>query len=100
MSEHKYTTNKGWSNRPFKGEWAKTLQKFLQKQQDTVPAGWFRGEDALGKMGFKGTSSGHRNKLLNTMTAEGFLEKKNFRIFDGSNRRVVAISHYRLKKQS
>lgn len=96
----KYPTNKGWSKKGFEGDWAKTLQKFLSKQQDEVPAGWIRGEEALNKMGFKGNASGHRNKLLNMMANAGFLEKKNFRIFDGSNRRVMAITHYRLKKQA
>ena len=92
----KCPTNKGWSKRKFEGEWAQTLQKFLAKQQEEVPPGWARGEEALSKMGFKGTPSGHRNKLLNMMTKAGFLDKKTFRIFDGSNRRLMEIVHYKI----
>ena len=89
-------SNKGWSKKKFEGEWAKTLQNFLEKKQDEVPKGWVRAEEALQKMGYNGNSSGQRNKLLNAMAREGFLEKKNFKIFDGSGRRVTSITHYRL----
>jgi len=91
-------TNKGWSKRPFNGEWAETLKKFLERKQDKVPEGWLRSDDCLQKMGFVGACSGQRNKLLNRMVEEGFVLKKNFRIFDGSGRRISAITHYKLKK--
>ena len=91
------TASKGWSKKKFQGEWAKTLQKYLSKQQDEVPDGWVRGDEALQKMGLKGACSGQRNKLLNRMVEDGFLEKKDFRIFDGSGRRISAISHYKIK---
>lgn len=91
---------KGWTKMGFKGEWAKTLQNYLQKKQDIVPAGWVRSEEALQKMGFIGNCSGQRNKLLNAMFKEGYLEKRDFKIFDGSGRRVTAITHYKLKGNS
>ena len=88
--------SKGWSKKKFEGEWAKTLQKFLARQQDEVPKGWLRSDAALRKMGLLGASSGHRNKLLNRMTEEGFLEKRDFKIFDGSGRRISPITHYKI----
>jgi len=94
----KKSPTKGWSKRKFVGEWAKTLQRFLAKQQDNVPPGWLRIEDALRRMGIVGVSSGHRNKMLNRMRDEGFLEKKDFKVFDGSGRRVTSITHYKIIK--
>jgi len=88
--------SKGWSKKKFDGEWAKTLQKFLAKQQDEVPDGWVKSDEALRKMGLMGACSGQRNKLLQRMTASGFLLKKDFKIFDGSGRRVTAITHYKI----
>ena len=82
-------SNKGWQNKKFEGEWAKTLQNFLAKKQDDVPKGWLRAEQALEKMGYAGDSSGQRNKLLNAMVREGFLEKKNFKILLGLNMQFV-----------
>ena len=93
-------SNKGWNKMKFEGEWAKTLQNFLAKKQDDVPKGWLRAEEALEKMGYSGDSSGQRNKLLNAMVKEGFLEKKNFKIFDGTGRRVTAITHYKITAKS
>ena len=87
---------KTWTEIGFKGEWAQTLKKYLEKQQDEVPAGWLKGDQALRKMGLMGACSGQRNKLLNRMVEDGFLEKKDFRIFDGSGRRVTAITHYKI----
>jgi hypothetical protein len=89
-------TSKGWSQKKFEGEWAKTLQKFLEKQQDEVPKGWIRAEEALRRMGFSGNSCGQRNKILNAMTRDGVLLKKEFRVFDGSGRRISAIVHYKI----
>ena len=57
------------------GEWAKTLQNYIAKNQEKVPAGFVRADDALKKMGFSGNSAGQRNKLLNAMAREGWLEK-------------------------
>lgn len=88
--------NIGWSKMKFEGAWAKTLQKYLAKKQDIVPAGWLKADEALNKMGYAGNSSGQRNKLLNQMAKDGVLQKKNFRIFDGSGRRISAITHYKL----
>lgn len=88
--------SKGWSKKKFEGEWAQTLKKYLEKQQDEVPVGWLKGDEALRKMGLMGACSGQRNKLLNRMVEEGFLEKKDFRIFDGSGRRISAITHYKI----
>lgn len=85
-----------WNKKKLSGEWAKTLQKYLAKQQDEVPANWVRGEAALQKMGLAPNSSGQRNKLLGNMVQGGFLEKKNFRIFDGTGRRVTSITHYKI----
>ncbi|NBW99175.1 hypothetical protein EBR03_06345 [bacterium] len=96
----KKAPSKGWSKKKFEGEWAQTLHKFLSKQQEEVPAGWLKGDVALRKMGLMGAASGQRNKLLNRMTEEGFLEKKDFRIFDGSGRRISAITHYKIKGKS
>lgn len=89
-----------WSKMGFKGEWADTLQRFLSKQQEEVPPGWITGEKALKKMGLMGHCSGQRNKLLQRMVEDGFLERKIFRVFDGSGRRVTPIAHYKLSKQS
>ena len=89
-------TNAGWNKMKFEGEWAKTLQKYLLKKQDRVPDGWVKSDEALRRMGFSGNSAGQRNKLLNTMAREGFLQKKDFKIFDGTGRRVVPITHYRI----
>jgi hypothetical protein len=91
-------TSKGWSKKKRTGEWAETLQNFLSKKQDVVPPGWLRSDDALHKMGLSGSCSGQRNKLLNSMHREGFLEKKDFKIFDNSGRRVTAITHYKIAK--
>jgi hypothetical protein len=91
---------KQWTEIGFKGEWAETLQKFLSKQQDEVPPGWITGENALKKMRLLGHCSGQRTKLLQRMTEEGFLEKKIYRVFDGSGRRVTPIAHYKLAKVS
>lgn len=91
-------TSKGWSKKKFEGEWAKTLQNFLTKQQDKVPEGWVRADEALKKMGFSGNSCGQRNKILNQMAKAGVLFKKDFRIFDGSGRRISAIVHYKISK--
>lgn len=88
--------SKSWTSKKFNGEWARTLQKYLAKQQDIVPPGWLTSENALRKMGLKGASSGQRNKLLNQMARDGFLQKKDFRIFDGSGRRVTAIAHFKI----
>lgn len=88
--------SKGWSKKKFEGEWAQTLKKYLEKQQDKVPPGWFKGDQALRKMGLMGACSGQRNRLLNRMVEDGFLEKKDFRIFDGSGRRISSISHYKI----
>lgn len=93
-------SNKGWSKMKFEGEWAKTLQNFLAKKRDTVPKGWIRSEDALEKMGYARSCSGQRNRLLAAMVAEGYLEKRDFKIFDGTGRRVTAITHYKLKGKS
>lgn len=91
-------SSKGWSKRPFVGEWALTLKKFLAKQQDEVPEGWLRSEECLKKMGLHSACSGQRNQLLNRMVQENFLLKRNFRIFDGSGRRISSIVHYKLKE--
>jgi len=91
-------TSKGWSKKKFEGEWAKTLQDFLTKQQDKVPPGWIRSEEALKRMGFSGNCGGQRNKILNQMAKAGILLKKDFRVFDGSGRRISAITHYKISK--
>ena len=87
-----------WSKMEFKGEWAETLHRFLSKQQEQVPPGWITGDVALRKMGLNGVASGQRNKLLQRMTHDGYIEKKVFRVFDGSGRRVTPIIHYKLVK--
>ena len=89
-------TSKGWSKKKFTGEWAKTFQAFLQKQQDEVPPGWVRSEEALKRMGFAGNCGGQRNKVLTQMARAGVLLKKDFRVFDGSGRRISAITHYKI----
>jgi len=91
---------KQWTEIGFKGEWAETLKKFLSKQQDVVPPGWITGEKALKKMGLMGHCSGQRNKLLQRMVEDGFLDKRIYRVFDGSGRRVTQIAHYKLIKTS
>lgn len=89
--------NKGWNKLKFEGEWAQTLKKYLERQQDPVPPGWLRAEGAAKAMGFKGNHSGGSvNKLINGMVREGLLLKKDFRIFDGSGRRITAITHYKI----
>ena len=89
-------TSKGWSKRKFSGEWAKALQNYLQKKVDEVPPGWVRSEDALKKMGYSGDAGGQRNGLLKKMVASGVLQQKTFRVFDGSQRRISSIIHYKI----
>jgi hypothetical protein len=47
-------------------------------------------------MGFAGNCGGQRNKVLNQMARAGVLLKKDFRVFDGSGRRISAITHYKI----
>ena len=89
-------TSKGWSKRKFNGEWAKALQNYLQKKVDEVPPGWVRSEEALRKMGYSGDAGGQRNGLLKKMVKEGILVQKEFRVFDGSGRRLSPIIHYKI----
>ena len=89
-------SSKGWSKRKFSGEWAKALENYLAKKQDVVPAGWVRSDEALRKMGYSGDAGGQRNGLLKKMVASGILERKEFKIFDGSRRRVSSIVHYKI----
>ena len=89
-------TSKGWSKRKFTGEWAKALENYLAKKQEIVPPGWVRSDEALRKMGYSGDAGGQRNGLLKKMVAAGILERKEFRIFDGSRRRVSSIVHYKI----
>jgi len=90
---------KTWTEIGFKGEWAQTLKKYLKKQQDDVPPGWLRIEQALRQMGFSTKHpGGHGISLLNSMVRDGVLEKKLFRIFDGSGRRITQIAHYKIVK--
>ena len=93
--------NKAWNKIGFKGEWAQTLKKYLERQQDQVPKEWLRTDEALRAMGFKSKhTGGSSNKLINQMVDAGFLLKKDFRIFDGSGRRISAITHYKIKGKS
>ena len=92
-------TSNGWSKRKFSGEWAKALQNYLEKKQDEVPPGWVRSEEALKRMGYSGDAGGQRNGLLKKMVKEGILLQKEFRVFDGSGRRISAIVHYKIAKK-
>ena len=92
------TKNKQWTKIGFKGEWAQTLHKFLSKQQDDLPPGWFTADNALKKMGLTGRACSHRNKLLKRMHDAGFIDKKDFRVFDSTGRRISPITHYKLVK--
>ena len=89
-------TNKGWSKKKFSGEWAKALQNYLEKKQDEVPSGWVRSEEALRRMGYSGDAGGQRNGLLKKMVKDGILLQKQFRVFDGSGRRLSPILHYKI----
>lgn len=88
--------SKGWSKKKFKGEWAKALQNYLEKKQDEVPPGWIRSDEALRRMGYAGDAGGQRNGLLKRMVKDGILLQKQFRIFDGSGRRLSPIIHYKI----
>ncbi len=88
--------SKGWSKRKFTGEWAKALQAYLQKKVEEVPPGWVRSEEALKKMGYAADAGGQRNGLLKKMVKEGILLQKEFRVFDGSGRRLSPILHYKI----
>jgi hypothetical protein len=90
--------NKSWAKIGFKGEWAQTLHKFLSKQQDVLPPGWLTADSALKKMGLSGAVCSQRNKLLKRICDAGFIEKKDFRIFDSTGRRITPITHYKLVK--
>lgn len=95
--EEKEHHNKAWNKIGFKGEWAQTLKKYLERQQDEVPPGWLRTEAAVKAMGFKSNhSGGSTNKLINAMVREGVLMKKEFRVFDNSGRRISSITHYKI----
>ena len=89
-------TNKGWSKKKFTGEWAKALQNYLDKKQDEVPPGWLRSDEALRRMGYSGDAGGQRNGLLKKMVKDGILLQKEFRIFDGSGRRLSSIIHFKI----
>lgn len=89
---------KSWPKIGFKGEWAQTLHKFLSKQQDVLPPGWLTADSALKKMGLSGAVCSQRNKLLKRICDAGFIEKKDFRIFDSTGRRITPITHYKLVK--
>ena len=89
-------TSRGWSKRKFSGEWAKALQNYLEKKQDEVPPGWVRSEEALKRMGYSGDAGGQRNGLLKKMVKDGVLLQKEFRIFDGSGRRLSSIIHFKI----
>ena len=89
---------KKWTEIGFKGEWAQTLHKFLSKQQDDLPPGWLTADNALKKMGLSGRVCSHRNKLLKRMHDAGFIDKKDFRVFDSTGRRISPITHYKLIK--
>lgn len=89
--------NKGWNKIGFNGEWAQVLKKYLEKQQDIVPKGWLRADQAIKAMGYRCKhTGGSTNKLINAMVRDGALLKKDFRIFDGSGRRISAITHYKI----
>ena len=93
--------SRGWNKIGFKGEWAKTLKKYLTRQQEEVPEGWVRAETAIKLMGYRTNhSGGSTNKLLNAMVKDGVLLKKDFRIFDASGRRISLIVHYKIAKPS
>lgn len=88
--------SKGWSKKGFHGEWAKALQNYLEKKQDQVPPGWVKSDEALRKMGYSGDTGGQRNGILKKMVESGILLRKEFRIFDGSRRRISSIVHYKI----
>jgi hypothetical protein len=49
-------------------------------------------------MGLSGAVCSHRNKLLKRMHDAGFIDKKDFRVFDSTGRRISPITHYKLVK--
>ena len=51
-------SSKGWSKKKFVGEWAKTLQNYIAKNQEKVPAGFVRADDALKKWASPATRQG------------------------------------------
>ena len=90
---------KSWTSAKFVGEWGKTLENYIHKRADIVPKHFLTGPQALRKMGLLGCASGQRTNLLRDMVADGVLIKKEFRIIDGSGRRLSNISHYALAKK-
>ena len=88
-----------WSNKKFEGEWGKALENYIHRKAEKVPKGFLTGPQALTKMGLIGDAGGQRTTLLRQMVSDGTLIKKNFRIVDGSGRRISSIVHYALAKK-
>lgn len=87
-----------WADKKFIGEWGKALENYIHRKADKVPAGFLTGPKALEKMGLYGSAGGQRTTLLANMVRDGVLIKKEFRIVDGSGRRISPIAHYALAK--
>jgi hypothetical protein len=87
-----------WSEKKFVGEWGKALENYIHRKADKVPKGFLTGPQALIKMGLHGAAGGQRTGILKQMVDDGILVRKEFRIVDGSGRRLSSIVHYALAK--
>jgi hypothetical protein len=90
--------DKKW-NKPIEGEWASTLQDYINTMADKVPSEWKTIPEVMECFGLKYTRGGGRHVMLADMCKRGILETRKFNVVDASGRRVLAISHYRLIKK-
>lgn len=90
--------DKKWS-KPIEGEWASTLQSYINTLTDKVPSEWKTTPEVMECFGLKYTRGGGRHMMLADMCKRGILETRKFKVTDASGRRVLSISHYRLVKK-
>lgn len=89
---------KSWVDAKFTGEWGKALEQYIHRKADPVPKGFLTAPEALRKMGLVGCSSGQRTSLLQRMVKDGALIQKQFRVIDGTGRRLSLVNHYCIAK--
>jgi hypothetical protein len=90
--------SKKW-NKPFKGEWASTLQSYVKNLEEPVGKEWKTTSQVMESFGLQHTRGGGRHLLLADMCKKGLLESKKFRILDSTGRRILPIVHFRLVKK-
>jgi hypothetical protein len=87
-----------WS-KPIEGEWASTLEGYINTLADKVPSEWKTIPEVMECFGLKYTRGGGRHMMLADMCKRRILETRKFKVIDASGRRVLSISHYRIVKK-